>query len=291
MPGRGPGPGMGPGMGFGPMAMMLPSWAAPALFGGLALSALILALWKRRTLPPAESAIGMGCAATTLLLTGPWVQGDVAMRFYLNAMIPATITGLFVLVQIPNRWVCGVLGGVFVLLAVGPAVPLAARGGRPIISEAAFRELQSLAPRLANPQRTLVVTRHGVEWWSAWTLHTRVAQTKAVRAEDWQKYDEVYFLQSKERGGPGFGPPGGGMNRRPFPPDGFAGGPPPGDLPPFARNARGMGAGNRPPMMDSVIPEGAEVLHDGTFFKLAKVKQPPSFVRRNRTGETDDDRP
>ena len=156
MPGRGPGPGMGPGMGFGPMAMMLPSWAAPALFGGLALSALILALWKRRTLPPAESAIGMGCAATTLLLTGPWVQGDVAMRFYLNAMIPATITGLFVLVQIPNRWVCGVLGGVFVLLAVGPAVPLAARGGRPIISEAAFRDLQSLAPASGIPR---------ARWW------------------------------------------------------------------------------------------------------------------------------
>ena len=289
------GPMRGPGPGPGPMQMMFPQWVPMAGFGSVALCALALAWWKRRTLPLAESVIGIGCAATTLLLTGPWVQGDVAHRFYLNAMIPATVVGLFVLLQIPSIWARLLLGSVIVLPAVSFAVPLVARGGHPVISEAAFRELQSLAPRIAQPRRTLIVTRHGVEWWTAWTLHTRVAQAKAVRVDDWQKYDEVLFLQSKERG-PGGGP-GRGLRR----PDdsfrsrvgkGFGGGFRPADLPPFGKGPRGFqGQGGPPPMMDAEIPDDAEILHDGRFFKLAKVTKPPAFVSQNKLGDADADRP
>jgi hypothetical protein len=291
-PMRGPGP--------MPMPMMFPRWMPVTAFGGVALCALALAWWRRRDLPPAENAVGFGCAATTLLLAGPWVQGDVAHRFYLNAMIPVTVAGLFVLTQVPSFWARLLLGSVAVLPLAGFSAPLVARGGHPIISEAAHRELQSLASRITEPQRTLVVTRHGVEWWTAWTLHTRVAQSRALRAEDWQKYDAVLFLQSKERG-PGFGPPGRGMmgrGQRPpfgFPSnttrDGFRNGPPP-DFPPFGKGPRGfMGPGGPPPMMDAEIPDDAEVLHDGRFFKLAKVIKPPEFVSQNKPGGGDDDRP
>jgi len=280
----------GPMRGPGPMPMMFPRWMPAAAFGGVALCALVLAWWKRRVLPPAESVIGIGCAATTLLLAGPWVQGDVAGRFYLNAMIPATVAGLFVLFHVPSVWARLLLGSVIVLPAVGLAIPLVARGGHPIISEAAFRELQTLASRVPHPERTLVVTRHGVEWWTAWTLHTRVAQAKAVRADDWQKYGEVLFLQSKERG-PGFGPPGRGLGRGPRPPGGFRDGPPP-DFPPFGKGPRGFpGRGSPPPMMDAEIPDDAEILHDGRFFKLAKVSKPPAFVHQNKPGDADADRP
>lgn len=299
-PGDGPmgGPMRGPGP--GPMAMMFPRWMPMAAFGGIALCALALAWWRRRALPPSESVIGIGCAATTLLLAGPWVQGDVAQRFYLNAMIPATVAGMFVLFQVPSFWARLLLGSALVLPAVGFAAPRLARGGHPIISEAAFRELQSLAPKIAQPQRALIVTRHGVEWWTAWTLHTRVAQAKAVRADDWQKYDEVLFLQSKERG-PGFGPPGGGPGRGPRRPEdsfrsragkGLEGGFRPADFPPFGKGLRGFqGQGGPPPMMDAEIPDDAEILHDGRFFKLAKVAKPPAFVSQSKPGDAAAGRP
>ena len=283
----------------GPGPMMFPRWVPMTAFGGVALCALTLAWWRRRALPPAESVIGIGCAATTLLLAGPWVQGDVAHRFYLNAMVPATVAGLFVLVQVPGFWARLLLGSALVLPVLGLAAPMVARGGHPIISEAAHRELESLASQIAQPQRTLVVTRHGVEWWTAWTLHTRVAQAKALRADDWQKYDAVLFLQSKERG-PGFGPAGRGMGGGRRPPFGFSGdaarggfrnGPPRG-FPSFGKGPRGFpGPGGPPPMMDAEIPDDAEVLHDGRFFKLAKVTKPPEFVSRNKPGDGDADRP
>jgi hypothetical protein len=295
MPPEGPQPGGfmgGPMRGRGPMPMMFPRWMPMAAFGGVAMCALALAWWRRRELPAAESAIGFGCAATTLLLAGPWVQGDVAHRFYLNAMIPATVAGLFVLMQVPNLWLRLLLGSAVVLPLAGFSAPLVARGGHPIISEAAHRELQSLAPKITKPQRTLVVTRHGVEWWTAWTLHTRVAQSRALRTEDWQKYDAVLFLQGKERG-PGFGPPGRGMmGRGQRPPFGFPGDAARAGFPPFGKGPRGfMGPGGPPPMMEAEIPDDAEVLHDGRFFKLAKVATPPEFVTRNKPGDDDADRP
>jgi hypothetical protein len=274
--GRGPGP--------MPMPFMLPRWVPMAAFGFIALAALALAWWKRRELAPPESVIGAGCAATTLLLAGPWVQGDVAGRFYLNAVIPATIAGLFLLSQVPILWLRSLLAFATVGPVVGFAMPWLARGAHPIISEAAYRELQTLASHVSHPQRTLVVTRHGVEWWTAWALHTRVAQAKAVRTEDWSRYDTVLFLQSKERG-PGFGPPDAALGRGPR--ARFGHGPPPG-FPPFGKGPRGFPPrGGPPPMMDAEIPNDAEVLHDGRFFKLARVAAPPAFVSRSTPKDTD----
>jgi hypothetical protein len=294
---------------------MFAGWIPMAVVGGIALCVFVLAWWKRRVLPPAESAIGVGCAVTAVLLTGPWVQGDVAGRFYLNAVLPATIAGLFVLMQIPNVWLRSLLAIVTAAPLVGFSAPLVARGGHPIISETAYRELRTLAARIPHPERTLIVTRHGVEWWTAWTLHTRVAQGRAVRVDDWQKYDEVLFLQYKERG-PGFGPPGAGPGRGLRQADGSlrsrmgnnsgsgfrSSGPPP-----FGKGVRGFqgpggfqrpggfqgpgGGMGGPPMMDASIPDDAEVLHDGSCFKLAKVAKPPAFVRSNKPGDADDDRP
>ncbi len=44
-------------------------------------------------------------------------------------------------------------------------------------------------------------------------------------------------------------------------------------------------------MMDAEIPDDAEILHDGRFFKLAKVAKPPAFVSQNKPGDVDADRP
>lgn len=292
---RGPGPGAGPGAG----PFMFARWMPMVVVGGITLCVFVLAWWKRRVLPPAESAVGIGCAVTALLLTGPWVQGDVAGRFYLNAVLPATVAGLFVLMQVPNLWLRSLLAVVTVAPLVGFSAPMVARGGHPIISETAYRELKNLAARIPHPERTLIVTRHGVEWWTAWTLHTRVAQGRAVRTDDWQKYDEVFFLQSKERG-PGFGPPGGGPGRglrqadgsfRSRAGKGFGGGFRPSGLPQFGKGPGGFQGRGGPPMMDAAIPDDAEILHDGPCFKLAKVTKPPASVSLNKPGDADADRP
>jgi hypothetical protein len=304
-PRMGPPPAGGPGFpksgpmgksGPGFLPFMLPRWAPSVFFGGVAVFALATLWRRRRELSAADHAVVAGCAVTVLALGGPWVQGDMARRLNLIIMIPAVIAGLFALQHVATRWLRPLLGTVAVAVVLWPVLPMVRRGGRPIISEAAYRELQSLAPRIANPKRTLVVARHGLEWWTAWTLRTRIAQPKALKAEDWKTYDEVLFIQSKGDG-PGLGPVGRGAGRRGFQPKGFPKGPMPGGPPPDFDFSGGLPPldppgkagfswrGGPPGMMDAPIPPDAEVLHDGPHIKLARAGSPPvSLERRRRPG-------
>ncbi len=295
--GRG-GPMMGPpGMGSGWMQQ------APMLAFGLAvIPALGIVWWKRKTMGLPNLAVITGAAVTVMALTGPWVQGDKLMRFQLNAVPLAVRCLLFALLQIPHRWARGIPGLLLLLTALTPSALKLQSGARPIITVEAQKELQSLIGSVEDPEHTLIVARHGLEWWTAWTLHTHIAQAQALASSDWKKYKYVWFIEEKRgmsgpqgappmgggpslfggwfgMGGPG-GPPsrGAGSDRRS---QGF--GPPAmGMMPPGGRGRGGPGG-----MMGPQIPEDAEVLHDGEHFRLAWVREPPEFVRQKEANPLD----
>ena len=323
-PGGGPPGGPGGPMGL-PGGMRLPFWSTYVAAGAVVLGALVLPFRRRRDLPHADRATALGCAACFVLLTGPWVRGDVDMRLQLIAVVPATFAALYGLVHLPGRWLSPLFAAAALVLMGSRSMQVVPRGGHPIISEDAFAELQTLAAKVTQPGRTLVVARHGLEWWTAWVLHTHVAQSRALSADDWQNYEEVLFIQ--EKGGPGGNRSPGPAGRRQSarrddrgmfagPPGGFGGGPLPGfDGAREFRGPRGFGAlpddfdgplfsdfgppdsrgqfagagpmrsggpGVGPPMMDGAIPAGGEVLHDGTYFRLARVREPPAFLESRR---------
>ena len=253
----------------------LPAGLASAAFGLVAIGALALPWRRRRELPAADRATATGCAVTLILLAGPWVRGDVTMRLWLIAMIPAAVCAAFVLAHLPGRWTSAACGVACLAVLTATSAPLLRRGGHATVSPEAVAELRTLAKHVAQPDRTLIVARHGLEWWTAWTLHTHVAQARAVRADDWTTYSEVLFIQEKRegsqgRGGPdGFSPadrPGGDR-----PAGGFRGEPPP------APGGFG-GPGGAPPMMEAELPQNAEILHDGTHFRLARVPEASASV-------------
>ena len=70
-------------------------------------------------------------------------------------------------------------------------------GGRASVAEDVVEELRTLAPLCPAPERTLIVARHGLEWWVAWTLHTHIAQPTAVTTADWSAYSQVLYLLEK----------------------------------------------------------------------------------------------
>ena len=152
---------------------------------------------------------------------------------------------------------------------IGPSAFVMSDGGRPLITEDSLLELRSLAPLIITPNKTLVVARHGMEWWTAWALHTHIAQVPALRIADWQDFEAVFFLRSKNdsRPMPGGGPGAFSLWRM------FGGAPPPpGGHPP------GGPAHNVNPMEDPEIPWGAETVHDGDHFIFSRVSAPPGFV-------------
>ena len=274
-------PGGGPG--FSPFQNRLPS----LLFAVAAVAGLGTCWRRRRSLPSADICVVGACAVGVLVLTGPWVQGDKTMRFNLIAIEPAVLCVAFASLYVTRT---GVRAAFWVLAAlglVGPSFSLVRQGGRPIVSEEAVRELRSLKPLIVNPEKTLIAARHGLEWWTAWTLHTHIAQSSGLRTADWQTFDSVFFLQSKQGGFPmmGVGPRKTGVLSlldglfRPGPPPSAGGMPPP----PHFSNAGTPGGGGGPrqgggPMSDPEVPSDSANIHDGGVFSLFLVTAPPGFV-------------
>ena len=231
-------------------------WLPSLVFALTAIAALVTCWRCRAVLPAADICVVGACAVGVLVLTGPWVQGDKTPRFNLIAITPAAIAGAFALLHCKSHWLRAGLSLLIAVCMIGPSWAILHHGGRPIVNEEGLRELRSLTPLIVNPDKTLIAARHGMEWWTAWILHTHIAQVPALRTADWQTFDTVFFLRSKKDNRL---IPGGGFARPP--------GPPPGG-PRHSAN----------PMAEPEIPSGAEIVHDGDTCILARITAPPRFV-------------
>jgi len=228
-------------------------------FLGFALAvapALIVAWRKRLTLQAADFAVVAACALTVLMMTGPWFSPDKLMRFYLIALLPTIWVVSFALTHIQrNGWRQAVLS-LILFIGLGGSAWVLIPGGKPVLEDATMMELKNLSEHIQDPAHTLVVADHGVEWWSAWFLHTHIAQPQALSRDVWQRYQTVLFLKVKSgvvslpgRGGPG---PTHDQGTRP---------PPPHSMP--------------------VLTEDAELLHDGATLRLEKIAHASQFAEVN----------
>jgi hypothetical protein len=244
-PGRG-GPGFVPG-GFGMPGMDM-AWLRWLPNGSMVFCgsvALILA-WRRRRSLSAASATLIGAAAlTAFILGGPWWNTDKGMRFILIAGLPCSIAASWIAAGLSQRWARGIAIAIMLLYAAGSLAHYVKSGPRPMMSEEAREELLVIKKLVPPGSRSLIVARHGLEWWVSWFVGTRIAQPSGVEGSDWKDYEAVFYLTEK-RGPPGMpGMPGG------------------------SRGGRGG------PMRGPEAPSTAQTVYDGQYYSLALVKEVP----------------
>lgn len=156
------------------------------------------------------------------------------------------------------------------------------------MSEAAAKDMTSLREYIANPSHTLIVARHGTEWWAGYFLHTPV-RMGVVPDDAFTKYERVLMLVDS-RGGMrpgGFGGPGGQPRLRQRddgdadadfapefdgpPPDDFDDGGGPSDGP---RRRFGPGGPGGGPQMETRLPENAKLIAKTDSYSLYEVPRP-----------------
>jgi hypothetical protein len=175
---------------------------------------------------------------------------DKGMRFVLIAAVPCCLALSWVAAALRVGWLRRVMILLMVAYAGGSLVLYPQVGGRPMMSEEARDELVQMKARIPGQGRSLIVARHGLEWWVSWFTGARIAQPSAVSAADWQSYEAVYYITEKRP----VGAPGPGM--RPFGPGGPGGG----------------------PMRGPDVPEGADVIFEGVHYSLAHVSAVPRHL-------------
>ena len=73
---------------------------------------------------------------------------------------------------------------------------------KPVIDSQEFRDLQKISTYLPNNKdSTIVVARHGLEFWTAWALDVKVGNDKSVDLNDLGKYKNIIILQQKKESG------------------------------------------------------------------------------------------
>jgi len=214
----------------------------------LALVGLVSLVRRWATVEPAQRLLVLAAVPLSLLLASPLFGQEWAIRLLITSYIPTAVVLAFLFAHLQSRTAIGVVTAVTLFPMVLFMTVVIPKGLRPAgISEASYEELQQLRSVIGQPKETLILARHGLEWWAAWVLETDVGQRPDLEPEVWDEYAEILYLE-QIAGSAGFGPGGGG---------------------PFG-----------PPFPEVKIPPEAEILFEGQYFRLARATQPPEGYPR-----------
>lgn len=172
-------------------AGQLESPAIPVLFVGAAVIAIAAWLaWRDRDeLGLADVALVAALAMTLVVLAAPksYVYFN---RLQLMAPVPGAALLTFVVAR--GRRI-GAWAGVPLLLIAGyAAVNAPETVQRPLMDQEMADELSAVRGRIPDPESTLVIAPHGLEWWAGHLLGTRV---RSSLPHDAAKYRRVMLLR------------------------------------------------------------------------------------------------
>jgi hypothetical protein len=209
----------------------------------LVIVSLVLFFAKRKEIPSHEKALFAASLVLTAFMSSLLLEEELGNRLYMMAYVPAVLLFIFPLKYIFGKWKKYALITLILIMMVGPTPVTWNIRGAKCITDKAYAYLFKLGTAIENPDKTLIITRHGLEFWTVWALDVDVSHGRDINEEVLKNYDVVYYLR-QEKGQGNFGP---------FGPGG-------------------------PPFPEVWIPPDAEIVYQDEFYILAKAPPgPPRF--------------
>ncbi len=159
----------------------------------LAIIGILIINSKSRNLKPIQKSILFASTICLLACSFPLLDGEYFKRLSLFLFIPQ----LLLILQISTVIRVKQVNTISISLFVFTLFSIFAASGHPketVIDRIAFEELRMLKSVIKNDNETIVIARHGLEWWTAWALHTKVGQDKALDSAFFLKYNNVFFI-------------------------------------------------------------------------------------------------
>ena len=63
-----------------------------------------------------------------------------------------------------------------------------------ILNETTYADLVNISTIIEDPSKTIIISRHGLEWWVGWTLETKIGQVSAIDEDLFNSYTTVLYL-------------------------------------------------------------------------------------------------
>jgi hypothetical protein len=180
----------------------------PALMNGMIappdsiniIISIFLAIWatwvlikKRELTTHNQKSIIFSYAICLLVFSFPLLDVEYFKRLSLFLFIPQIMIAIQIAV-ITSKRIKTITISIIVVTIMSFFAVLGNKKSS-VISENAYKELKKLKP-ITDPDRnnTIIIARHGLEWWTAWVLQTKVAQDKAINDNLLNNYKNIIVL-------------------------------------------------------------------------------------------------
>lgn len=133
-----------------------------------------------------------------IALSFPFLEGQYFRRLSLYLFIPQIVIIILIAQQAKKNLFFKISYLLYFITFVSCLMVM----GRPkkgVIDHKSFEDLKLMKAVIINNDKTIVVAKHGLEWWAAWVLHTKVAQEKAIGEDFNHKYENIYFLHQNRK--------------------------------------------------------------------------------------------
>jgi len=127
------------------------------------------------------------------ILSFPLLDIEYAKRFSLLLFIPQAMV-LFILFRFFNRILRTTFCTLLILITALSVFLMTGHMKPASITQEAFQDLKNLEQHISEPEKTLIIARHGLEWWTAWQLNTKVGQDKSIDRSTVLKYKNIIKL-------------------------------------------------------------------------------------------------
>lgn len=180
----------------------------------VAIISLILFIKNFATLEIKTRPFILACIILAFFLASPFLGIDAAQRLYFMSYLPVIPLLPFIYKNISASVAKNSVTSTILLIIIFSIFIVIGKGTQSNMNEKLYTELVEMKKVIPANGKSIIVARHGMEFWSAWIFRTDVTRQESLNENYWRAYANVLFLQQKKDKS-SFGPAG--MIGRPFP--------------------------------------------------------------------------
>ena len=129
------------------------------------------------------------------ILSFPLLNVEYAKRLTLMLFVPQSILMMVLFMFTGKPMKAGLIIFALLIMIFGMGV---LRLKKPVITSTAYAELIQLKEYIPVGDNTLVIARHGLEWWIGWALQTKIGNEKGIDQTVLKEYENVIFIHQKK---------------------------------------------------------------------------------------------
>lgn len=152
----------------------------------------LIKTWNQKN--NAMKAVYVSLIFTVVLFSSPLLGQEYAQRLFMVSYIPAIVLAMVHVLDTQTRvsampsTVAMAIFSAISLLSIIQFRPT------PVITTSQYNDLSFFGKKIES-QKAIVVAKHGLEWWTAWTTGKPVLQQYHVEPTIWDEYQDVYYLK------------------------------------------------------------------------------------------------